>query len=178
MNALPDGRLLNLPIVVDCSADEQCCLDTPTTARARFRLTPSAYRLMLMSQSGVCAICGNGAWRGWSPVPLSIDHDHVCCQSRYRTCGRCVRGLLCAGCNGFLGLLEMGSPNTNDDPAWLTAAAAYLRRHGTDPSDPHRLKIHCTQHLMRMAKAGVKSKCLHGGQHNLADDYTGAGPVG
>jgi hypothetical protein len=42
-------------------------------------------------------------------------------------CHRCnkIRGELCSNCNSALGLL-------GDDPSWLEAAAAYLRRHLPD----------------------------------------------
>jgi Recombination endonuclease VII len=53
---------------------------------------------------------GAGAWH--------IDHDHACCGAG-RSCGKCVRGLLCSRCNTALGLLE-------DDAARVAAALAYL----------------------------------------------------
>jgi len=63
---------------------------------ARYGLTIDAYRDMLESQGGVCAICGSSEPRGkgrWH-----IDHDHRCCPGD-RSCGQCIRGLLCFLCN-------------------------------------------------------------------------------
>ena len=34
-----------------------------------------------------------------------IDHDHRCCPHRNKSCGKCIRGLLCGGCNTALGHL-------------------------------------------------------------------------
>jgi hypothetical protein len=28
-----------------------------------------------------------------------VDHDHACCQKKNRSCGKCIRGLLCHTCN-------------------------------------------------------------------------------
>lgn len=83
-----------------------------------FRLTPGQYEAMLEAQGGGCAICG-------SPPPtdgraLAVDHDHSCCPGR-RSCGRCVRGLLCMHCNQGIGRL-------GDDPDRLRLAADYLER--------------------------------------------------
>lgn len=80
-------------------------------------LTREQFEALLISQHGLCAICGtdepggSGRWH--------IDHDHACCPSK-RSCGRCIRGLLCMRCNMALGLL-------GDDEAALEAALRYLR---------------------------------------------------
>lgn len=68
--------------------------------RWRYNLTAEAYDALLAAQGGVCAICGQceTATRLGRVLPLSVDHDHACCPSS-RSCGRCVRGLLCRSCN-------------------------------------------------------------------------------
>ena len=48
-----------------------------------------------------------------------VDHDHSCCDTD-SSCGKCVRGFLCQGCNLGLGAFR-------DRPELLEAAAAYLR---------------------------------------------------
>jgi hypothetical protein len=51
---------------------------------------------------------------------FTIDHDHSCCDS-VKTCGRCVRGILCVNCNAGLG-------NFDDNADLLVLAIEYLRR--------------------------------------------------
>ena len=85
---------------------------------SRYGITADQFEEMLEAQGGRCAICraptpgGRGTWH--------IDHDHSCCASR-KCCGKCVRGLLCSGCNQGLG-------NFKDDPARLESAVRYLKR--------------------------------------------------
>lgn len=84
-----------------------------------YGLTLEAYEAMLERQGGGCLIC---SMKPDSPYSLHVDHDHSCCAIRKKSCGRCVRGLLCSPCNTALGLLL-------DDPRRFRAAAAYLERH-------------------------------------------------
>lgn len=83
---------------------------------SRYGLSPEKYAELRESQQGKCAICGG------EPKPerrLHIDHDHRCCSEKSRSCGACIRGLLCDACNVGIGMLQ-------DDPALLRAAVAYL----------------------------------------------------
>lgn len=49
---------------------------------------------------------------------LRIDHDHSCCPEK-GSCGECVRGLLCNGCNTSLGSLH-------EDPRRIRGLVNYL----------------------------------------------------
>jgi len=68
-------------------------------------MTPEQYDALLLSQGGVCPICGKPL-----PFPADVDHDHMT--------GR-ARGLLCHRCNLTLGLVH-------DDLKLLQALADYL----------------------------------------------------
>lgn len=86
------------------------------TLRRRYKMTEEEFSALAEAQNGRCAIC-----RTESPGSLgvwSIDHDHSCCPGKI-TCGKCVRGLLCTGCNTALGRLQ-------DNIEILRAAVAYL----------------------------------------------------
>lgn len=65
----------------------------------RHGLTFSQYTDMLTKQNGKCAICLE------LKKVLVVDHDHSCCN-KSTSCGKCVRGLLCYGCNAAIGLLK------------------------------------------------------------------------
>ena len=60
-----------------------------------YSISPEQYWAIYEAQGGRCAICqrATGARR-----KLSVDHDHACCNGP-RSCGKCVRGLLCGPCN-------------------------------------------------------------------------------
>ncbi|MET7939618.1 endonuclease VII domain-containing protein [Streptomyces sp. NPDC005302] len=84
--------------------------------RRQYGITVEQYDDMLDAQHGVCAVCGAADPAG---KELAVDHDHACCPEPAKSCGKCVRGLLCWPCNVGIGHLR-------DDPKILTAAAAYL----------------------------------------------------
>lgn len=81
-----------------------------------YNITYEQYWAIYEAQGGRCYICrrANGTRR-----KLSVDHDHSCCPGS-KSCGKCVRGLLCRSCNrNVLGHLR-------DDPAALQRAIDYL----------------------------------------------------
>lgn len=83
--------------------------------RKMYNITLAEYDDMLLAQNGVCAIC-----HGVNPGEdaLSVDHDHRCCPGK-KSCGGCVRGLLCRKCNTGLGAFD-------DNVALLELASSYL----------------------------------------------------
>jgi len=76
-------------------------------------MTVAEFRERVENQKGCCAICGRPCER------LAVDHDHACCPDRNKSCGKCIRGLLCTNCNTGLGMFA-------DDPVRLRAAILYL----------------------------------------------------
>lgn len=87
-----------------------------TQTFGKYRATAAWVNQKFADQDERCAIClttesGRLDW--------CIDHDHSCCASRVRTCGRCLRGIVCSGCNLMLG-------HAKDNAARLRAGADYL----------------------------------------------------
>jgi len=67
----------------------------------RYKLTPESYQAMFIAQGSCCKLCGRKTKR------YVVYHDHTCCNAASRrTCGKCVRGILCVPCNAGLGFIE------------------------------------------------------------------------
>ena len=91
--------------------------------RTTYNISLEQYESMLSEQNGQCAICGTTE-PGQSKW-FEVDHDHACCDKK-GSCGACVRGLLCTGCNS--GISRFG-----DNPDKLEAAARYVRARSKNP---------------------------------------------
>ena len=77
-----------------------------------YNLTLDQYEELLRGQGGVCAVCRV------AHESYTVDHDHSCCAGA-KTCGNCVRGVLCHGCNRGMGQFK-------DDTVHLQNAIDYL----------------------------------------------------
>ncbi|MFI1194033.1 endonuclease VII domain-containing protein [Micromonospora sp. NPDC020750] len=66
-----------------------------------YGITHEQYDALMEAQGGACAICNNPS----GGTRLAIDHDHSCCPGK-KSCGQCIRGLLCMNCNRLLGWFD------------------------------------------------------------------------
>lgn len=80
--------------------------------KRKFHMTLEQYEQLLAVQGGVCGLChepetrlSSGPRTKGTVQRLSVDHDHSCCPG-VKSCGKCVRGLLCARCNWLIGRVE------------------------------------------------------------------------
>lgn len=83
--------------------------------RVMYGTEPEDIRRMLEEQQNCCLIC---EVEFTAERPPHVDHDHSCCPGK-KSCGDCVRGLLCNNCNNGLGRFK-------DSVKSLRAAIAYL----------------------------------------------------
>lgn len=83
-----------------------------------YNISLEQYNKMLKEQDYVCAICKRHNIAGKS---LSVDHNHKCCPGK-RSCGDCVRALLCFKCNTTLGQFE-------DDEGYLQETLNYIKKY-------------------------------------------------
>ena len=68
-----------------------------------YGITQEQFDWLLEAQHYSCAMGGEPFNEG---SVICIDHDHSCCPNEKRSCGKCIRGLLCPGCNRALGIIE------------------------------------------------------------------------
>ena len=87
--------------------------------RTHYGMTREQWEAMLAAQGGGCAICASTEPGGIGT--FHVDHDHACCPGK-KSCGKCVRAILCNRCNPMIGY-------ANDDPELLRRAADYLEAH-------------------------------------------------
>lgn len=81
----------------------------------KYGITADDFAALLSRQAHQCQGC-------FCPVDSSscLDHDHACCPGA-KSCGNCIRGILCRPCNMVLGAVK-------DNETTLANLIAYLRR--------------------------------------------------
>ena len=85
------------------------------------KLTPEVADAIIARQQGRCLGCMKPLQMGFGRGKrFHVDHDHTCCPS-IKSCGSCVRGFLCHGCNTAIGLVD-------ESPETLRRLIAYLER--------------------------------------------------
>ncbi len=93
----------------------------------RYKRTLEDFNNTLKSQGGHCALCPS---TGSVKRRLCWDHDHACCPGR--SCGKCVRGLLCIACNKLLGHFEVFLKNgafITKSGTWENSAMNYIMKY-------------------------------------------------
>lgn len=89
-----------------------------------YGLTHEQFDRLLAAQQHPCGMCHERFEEGQL---IHVDHDRGCCQTKNRSCGRCIRGLLCHTCNIALGYIERRYPLAraylDSPPIWLVDAA-------------------------------------------------------
>lgn len=74
-----------------------------------YGITLDQFEGWLEEQGGRCPICLILAAEARDP--FVVDHDHACCPGM-KSCGTCVRGIICKQCN-----LALGHLRDNEDAA-------------------------------------------------------------
>ena len=95
----------------------------------KYGTTVEWYRDRLLEQNGVCALCRHLSHHHGTIQRLQVDHNHECCDLHTKSCGKCLRGLLCADCNILLSYIERVLKQGTIAPlpdTWLSKALAYL----------------------------------------------------
>ena len=103
----------------------------------KYNTTVDAYRGKLTEQRGLCAICEHLSYCRGEMQRLQVDHDHRCCDKKTRSCGKCLRGLLCADCNVNLSYLEAVLKESTIVPkegTWTFRALQYLKNYTKENS--------------------------------------------
>lgn len=99
------------------------CKECKNDARMRnfYSISYGEYRDLIDAQQGGCEICRRPATE--FSKAMAIDHDHRCCPGK-KSCGKCIRGILCTNCNAAIGLI-------GDSAEAAVRAVNYLVRYST-----------------------------------------------
>jgi hypothetical protein len=115
-----------------------------------YGLTLEQFDLLLTAQGHSCGMCHKPFSAGQR---IAVDHDHACCDEKLRSCGQCVRGLLCLTCNITLGHIERRYASAR---AYLDQSAAIVQL-----IRPPRSKIPAVERFLEdLLRAGLPGQAL------------------
>lgn len=97
-----------------------------TDLKTKYRKSLGWYYTKLDEQDGGCGICSSKKSGRKTYENFCVDHDHKCCMGS-KSCGECVRGLLCFPCNTYLGHLEIKNNSDLLSPAQLKYLNKYKK---------------------------------------------------
>lgn len=88
-----------------------------TTLYTRNRMLMLKYKITLEEYqertADGCELCGE-----ISNISYHVDHDHLCCKGQ-KTCGKCVRGIICHKCNIAVDKMQNGVMRQDYPNYWL-----------------------------------------------------------
>lgn len=90
--------------------------------KTQYNITLPEKQKLYNRQNNKCLFfdfCGNAP----NLLSVNIDHDHKCCPN-IKSCGKCIRGLLCTSCNTFLGKIER-------HPGLIKSMLIYIKKYVT-----------------------------------------------
>ena len=82
--------------------------------KSTYGITEEQYLALYEKHNGGCWICGEK-----KDYFLHVDHNHSCCAGA-KSCGKCIRGLLCFNCNTMIG-------HARDNVELLQRAINYIK---------------------------------------------------
>lgn len=114
------GREYTNTMCGDCYAEYSTARYRANNLKTNYNMTIEQYNQLLEDQGHVCGICSRP--ETMFARRLHVDHDHNCCPEAAKSCGKCIRGLICHGCNTGLG-------SFNDDIELLFQSEVYLLKY-------------------------------------------------
>lgn len=101
-----------------------------THLRNRYNLTIEEFEKMAVNGCWLCGAKNSGVKR------LHVEHDHKCCGPK-KSCGKCIRGIVCNKCNILIGKYE--TKKMRDDNPHKDKVIQYLLNHRAKRSLRNRL---------------------------------------
>lgn len=89
----------------ECSRDQKLL--------RKYGITSRDYAGLISAQAHLCDSCSSSI-----TAAGFVDHNHRCCPSEV-SCGQCIRGILCLGCNTALGAFADSLPNLLESKNYL-----------------------------------------------------------